>query len=791
MRRLISAIVLLSGWASVGLIAQPGTLTTIASIRALSNADASKGLPVDFEATVTYFHPDFRYLFVQDEDQAIFVYAPAGTQLTGGDRIRIKGITHGEFHPDVLADSITLLHHGEMPQPLTVNFDQLMSGEFDCRLVTFRGQVRAANLVLRPDVRSPITFMTRVAYLDVLTDGGYVNVIVNSTDKSALKDLLDAEVEVTGAGGGIYDGKWHQTGALVRGFTFASVKILTRAGASPWSAPITPMDKVLTGYHVLDLTRRVRVSGTITYYQPGYYRPGSAMVLQSGGESLWVETLTDTPLRIGDLADATGIPNVASGSPTLTHAEVQDKGEYLPIVPLEVTSRQLGDADMAGKHHNDLVSIEGQVVMEAREASQDEYILANEGQLFSAIFHHPDSTSQLSVPAMREIPLGSRVRVTGICTLQDTTLFSGQAPFDILLRSFDDIAVVARPSLLSIRNLILAVSTLLLLVLAVAGWAWTLKRKVHRQTAALSTRIEAEAAMERATAERERRRSRILEDINGAEPLAGILEQITALVSFSLKGVPCWCEVTDGARLGSFPQEGGSLRVICARIAARSGPSLGNLFAGFPSGSGAGAHESEALSVGTKLAALAIETRRLYADLRHRSEFDLLTDIHNRGSLDLLLDAQIEEARQKASIFGLIYIDLDDFKQVNDLYGHSVGDRYLKEVALRMKQQLRSHDMLARLGGDEFAALVPRVRGRAEVEEIAQRLEHSFDEPYAVDGYLLRGTASLGTALYPEDATTRDNLLSAADAAMYVAKHTKPQPPAGQPNSAHVPENRT
>jgi len=65
--------------------------------------------------------------------------------------------------------------------------------------------------------------------------------------------------------------------------------------------------------------------------------------------------------------------------------------------------------------------------------------------------------------------------------------------------------------------------------------------------------------------------------------------------------------------------------------------------------------------------------RRLYSDLVHRSEFDLLTDIHNRFSLDKHLNALIEEARMKASIFGLIYIDLDDFKQVNDVYGHQVG----------------------------------------------------------------------------------------------------------------------
>jgi diguanylate cyclase (GGDEF)-like protein len=227
-----------------------------------------------------------------------------------------------------------------------------------------------------------------------------------------------------------------------------------------------------------------------------------------------------------------------------------------------------------------------------------------------------------------------------------------------------------------------------------------------------------------------------------------------------------------------------ALHVVSKEIPARSGSALGTIFVGLDSLGASEDAESEALSAGTRLATLAIETRRLYSDLRHRSEFDLLTDIHNRFSLETQLNSQIEDARQEAGVFGLIYIDLDEFKKVNDLYGHFAGDLYLQEVALRMKRQLRSHDTLARLGGDEFAVLVPLVHRRAEVEEIALRLERSFDEPYAIDGYTLRGSASVGVALYPEDGATKDSLLSAADAAMYVAKHTKRQAamPAAMPD---------
>ena len=186
--------------------------------------------------------------------------------------------------------------------------------------------------------------------------------------------------------------------------------------------------------------------------------------------------------------------------------------------------------------------------------------------------------------------------------------------------------------------------------------------------------------------------------------------------------------------------------------------------------------ESEALKLGAQLAKLAIETRQIYSDLMYRSEFDPLTDVHNRFSLDQHLDRLIEEVRDKAGVFGLIYIDFDGFKQINDLYGHHVGDLYLQDAALRMKRQLRAGDMLARFGGDEFVALLPTVGSRVDVEEAALRLEHCFDDPFVAEGFFLRGSASVGIALYPANGLTKDEILTSADYAMYVAKHGRCQP---------------
>jgi diguanylate cyclase (GGDEF)-like protein len=137
------------------------------------------------------------------------------------------------------------------------------------------------------------------------------------------------------------------------------------------------------------------------------------------------------------------------------------------------------------------------------------------------------------------------------------------------------------------------------------------------------------------------------------------------------------------------------------------------------------------------------------------------------------LDQLMLSARGDEAVFGLIYVDLDHFKQVNDRHGHRTGDLYLQEATRRMKLQLRNGDVLARIGGDEFIALVPILRSRSDAEEIADRLERCFDEPFYLDGHELRGSASVGLAVYPEDGATKEDLQRFADVAMYAHKEAK------------------
>jgi len=736
-------------------------ISTLSAIRLLSNDQASHRLPVRFEATVSFWRNYESLLFVQENGMGIFVQPPQSQGLLlSGDRVRIEGVTTNSFRPNIEASRITVLKHGPPPKPVHSDFDELIHAKHDATMVTVCAIIHAADLMIYQGRRSAI--------LQLLADGGHIEAEINTEDIKALHALLDTTVDITGIAAGRFDSKMQQTGVALFVPGLSSIRVLTPATDSPDSLPLTAMDKVILVSHIHDLTPRVRVRGAITYYQPG-----TAVVLQDGSKSLWISTHTHQPLRIGDIAEATGFPSAKDRMLTLTDGDIQDMQLHAPVVPAPATSHQLSywsSSEPIG-HQNDLVSLEGQLIAAVREASQDEFVLLSDGRLFNAIYHHPiGDESPLPMPHISE---GSKVRVTGVCIMSDASLVrTGQeVPFSLLLRSFNDLEVVAQPSWMNVRHLAYVLEILAGLCLLAALWLWSLHRKVRTQTGLIATKIAAEAERERRLAILEHRRSQILEEINGNHPLEKILDHITKMVSFELNGAACWCLLSNGTRAGSQPLGQNDLRTVQLTIPSHENSILGILAAALPKSGPEDTQEDAALNNGVRLAVVAVETRRVYADLHHRSEFDMLTDVHNRFSLRRRMDALIVEAEQQNRTFGLIYIDLDHFKEVNDQHGHHTGDLYLQEAARRMKQQLRSHDLLARMGGDEFAVLVPEIPGISGIEEISQRLEHCFDAPFYVNGIAIQGSASIGFALYPMDGQTRDSLMSTADAAMYAMKH--------------------
>jgi len=726
-------------WTMFAAAQQPPQRITLAALHALTNAQANQMRRVAFEGYVTYYKKGDLDLFVQDGDAAIYVEVGRDTRVAVGDRVLVVGTTRASFRPEIKGDTVTTIGHGVLPDPVHATYRQLVHTELDCRRATIRATVRSANAITNLGLN--------FVYLELLMDGGLVDAEISEGDPKDISHFLDADIEIAGAVAGQFDTKSQLAGILLEVPSTADIKILKAAGSSPESLPFTAMDEVLQTADIKDRTKRVRVQGAITYYQRGV-----GVVLQDGAKSLWIDTRFQNDLHLGNKASATGFPDVRNGSLVLTRGEITDSGVPAPVVPSSVTGSELS----LGEHSFDLVSVEGQLSMYVRETGQDEYVLVSDGHLFSAIYRHPERILDARLLPMKQVAIGSRVRITGICMLDQGNQFKGPVGFNVLLRSSNDVAVLAGPSPLSVRNLVLLVGVLLLMILAIGLRGWMVERRIRQATAELASI--------------EQHRSLILEEINASRPLVEILDKILEMVSFKLDGAPCWCVLADRTKAGDSPPAADSLEIVECPIVAPGGPPLGSIFVALDSSAKKEHSSQEILAAAVRLAIVAIETQRLHSDLRHRSEFDLLTDIHNRFSLERSLDHLVAAAKTGGRTFALIYIDLDGFKQINDKYGHNAGDTYLKHAVLRMKRQLRPGDMLARIGGDEFVVLLQSVSTADTVKEITQRLEHSFDDSFTVDGHELAGSASFGIAVYPVDGDSKDSLLKSADVAMYSAK---------------------
>jgi len=134
------------------------------------------------------------------------------------------------------------------------------------------------------------------------------------------------------------------------------------------------------------------------------------------------------------------------------------------------------------------------------------------------------------------------------------------------------------------------------------------------------------------------------------------------------------------------------------------------------------------------------------------------------------LDHAIRHAHRTGLLLAVIFIDLDEFKNVNDSLGHSVGDELLLQFTNRVRGCLREDDTLARLGGDEFIVLLPEMANIEHVLAVADRLIDTGSRPYEVQGHTLNVGSSLGISLYPEDGKTVGELINGADVAMYRSK---------------------
>lgn len=171
---------------------------------------------------------------------------------------------------------------------------------------------------------------------------------------------------------------------------------------------------------------------------------------------------------------------------------------------------------------------------------------------------------------------------------------------------------------------------------------------------------------------------------------------------------------------------------------------------------------------------LQFENDGLLKKLQHHATHDILTDMDNSRQFYSNLSYAIEHSQFNNQSFTLLFIDLDHFKEVNDNFGHDMGDKLLMEVSSRLKKIIRNADFVARIGGDEFTIILWQLKDKENIAKIAKKINHNLSEPFEIDSETFHISASIGISIYPNDGFESLTLIRAADKAMYyVKKHGK------------------
>lgn len=178
----------------------------------------------------------------------------------------------------------------------------------------------------------------------------------------------------------------------------------------------------------------------------------------------------------------------------------------------------------------------------------------------------------------------------------------------------------------------------------------------------------------------------------------------------------------------------------------------------------------EFIGAAARMAGLAIDRKRAAEHIAFLADHDMLTRLPNRRFLDTRLPEILAAAAKANRRVGIGFLDLDNFKQINDTLGHSIGDALLSKTAERIAKSLRKNDLVLRVGGDEFVIILEERRD--DVENRLQRIRAAVSQPLRIGNYDIKVTCSIGMAFFPEHGETTAEIVAAADLAMYEAKHT-------------------
>ena len=739
------AVLLVFAW-GLPLLAETASntveLTTVSAVRHLK-LPVPAGTPVHIHGTVTYYDTVAPNLFVQDSTGGIWVDLRGVTTVppAPGEVLDLDGTVGSGFSPYIANPHWTVTGKSAPPTPVHLNFDDAATGSFDSQWVQMDGVVR--SFIQQAE--------GNVLVIDVATPTGAFKVRVPEYHDPFPVNLVDAKVRFNGVCGAAFNTRNQLVSFHLLMPSLKNLEVLQPAPADPFAAATTPIASIRR--YSADLTdqHQVKIVGTVTAIFP---QQGIYLTDASGG--VYAESQDGTPMVEGDQVEVIGFPAAGSFSPVLKSARIRPTRRHFSPKTVDVNGRTA----LKGSYDAQLINIQGKLKYYREHLNRRVLVLESPDRVtFEATFARPS----LQMPDVQE---GSLLSLTGICVVRADEN-GNPLDFELVLRSPADIQVLAAPSWLSTSRAAYLVSAMILSSLVGFCWLLILRRKVRQQTEVITTKLKNEMALE------ERYRNIFERNLTGlyvASSSGTILDcndscaQILgytgrdALFADRQRAEDVIRRLHSGSSDASFTV---ATEEKFERLDGTEGWVLCSLRA--TNQNGEQVFEGSLVDIS--------ERKRAEEQVETLAYFDPLTGLPNRTLVKDRLSQTLAGAKRRRERVGVLYLDIDSFKIVNDCLGHTVGDELLQQIAQRLRLCAREEDTIARLGGDEFLITLGPIDTYSDAALVAERIARDLNPPFELHGQSLTITSSTGISIFPDHGEDAETLIKNADAAMYASKN--------------------
>lgn len=403
---------------------------TAASIISLSLEQAKLGGPVLLRGVVT--QAVSAGITVQDRTSGIWVYTEDWDRFSQGDLVEVRGaVGPGLFSPAVIASSVRKIGRAALPKPKVVGFRELSSGIDDSQFVSVTGVVRSMGI-------SNVASKSQRVWLKVGMPGGNVIATFRDASKAEARRLIDAVVRIDAAAMCTKNQNMQIIAATLSAGSMDNLTILRPPPADLFAGRIVPIGRLMQFQSGTDYFTRVRIAGTVTYYQPG-----ENLILEDAGRALLVHTPQEGDVHLGDRLEAVGFPAPSDSGPILDDAIFRDTGSGVPLKPVPTKISDIS----SGATRYELVSVLGHLVRRVDEPSSVVLVLQDGPSLLLAELAKNDA---LASPL--KVEEGSTIRVSGIILLDVQGTWNYGIPsasnirYKLMVRSPDDVQLVTPPT---------------------------------------------------------------------------------------------------------------------------------------------------------------------------------------------------------------------------------------------------------------------------------------------------------------------------------------------------------